>query len=173
MGDFEALGLLEPEPLSASHDVPGFDSGRPSLDIWLREMAPSNQRENYTRTFVVADPQKRVQAYYALCAGMLLRSEAPRALAPHGAPPELPVALLARLAVSVGMQGRGLGRALLANALHRVRVASETIAFRGLLVDALDEDAAAFYRSLGFRPTKLGRLRLVLPMQDILASGKL
>jgi GNAT superfamily N-acetyltransferase len=171
MGDFEKLGLFAPEPLSALHDLSGFTSGRQSLDSWLRDTALLNQRADYTRTFVVADSERRVRGYYALCPGMLLRREAPRAVAPHGAPAELPIALLARLAVNVDLQGQGLGRALLAHALLTVAAASKSIAFRGVVVDALDEEAAAFYRSVGFIPTRIGPLKLILPVQNIVASA--
>ena len=171
MGDFEKLGLFAPEPLAPSHDLSGFTSGRPVLDTWLRETALLNQRADYTRTFVVADGGRKVRGYYALCAGMLLRREAPRSVAVHGSPAELPIALLARLAVSEDLQGRGLGKALLAHALLTVVTASKSIAFRGVVVDALDEKAASFYRSVGFVPTRIGPLKLILPVQNIVASA--
>ena len=133
-------------------------------------MALYNQSANYTRTFVVRDEQLRVRAYYALCAGMILRKEMPRSQRPHGTPNEIPIALLARLAVHEDMHGKGIGRALLANALRNAASASQAVAFRAVVVDALDEEAARFYEKLGFTPTKISPLKLVMPTQDILAS---
>lgn len=170
MGDFESLGLFAPEPLSDSHDHSGFTCGKPLLDSWLSEMALYNQRANYTRTFVVRDAELRVKAYYALCAGMILRRDAPKSVAPHGAPAEIPIALLARLAVHTDLQGKGLGRALLASALRNAASASQAVAFRAVMVDAVDEEAAQFYLGLGFRATKISPLKLLLPMQDVVAS---
>ncbi|MFI0846908.1 GNAT family N-acetyltransferase [Mesorhizobium sp. IMUNJ 23232] len=133
-------------------------------------MALHNQRENYTRTFVVRDAAMEVKGYYALCAGVLFRKEAPKALAKHGAPTELPIALLARLAVHNDVKGNGLGRILLAHALQTTCLAARQVAFRAMVVDALDEEAAKFYRRLHFQETKINPLKLVLPITDILQS---
>ena len=170
MGDFRALGLFAPEPLTDGHDFSDFHCGKPSLDSWLSDMALYNQSANYTRTFVVRDADRRVRAYYALCAGMILRKDMPCAQRPHGTPSEIPIALLARLAVHEGFHGKGLGKALLTNALRNAASASQAVAFRAVVVDALDAEAACFYEKLGFKPTKISPLKLILPTQDILAS---
>lgn len=170
MGDFRALGLFAPEPLTDSHDFSDFRCGKPSLDEWLSDMALHNQSANYTRTFVVRGAKMHVRAYYALCAGMILRKDMPRSQRSHGTPNEIPIALLARLAVHEELHGHGIGKALLANALRNAASASQAVAFRAVVVDALDEDAARFYRKLGFQPTKISPLKLILPTQDILAS---
>lgn len=170
MGEFEELGLFSPELLTPEHRLADFDSGRPALDIWLRDMAMSNQRENYARTFIVRNAAWNVVAYYALCAGMLMRNEAPKAVAKHGAPGQLPVVLLARLAVDQSLQGKGLGRILVGHALQNAVISSRQVAFRAVVVDALDDAAAEFYRRLGFLDTKLDPLKLVLPFRDIQRS---
>lgn len=170
MGDLKALGLFEPEPLSDRHDFSGFSSGRPSLDDWLSDMALYNQRANYTRTFVVCDAEHKVRAYYALCAGMMLRKDSPKIVASHGSPAEIPIALLARLAVHQDLQGKGVGGRLLASALRTAASASQSVAFRAVVVDALDEEAAGFYRKFGFEATRISPLKLIMPTHDILAS---
>lgn len=86
------------------------------------------------------------------------------------APTEIPVALLARLAVSVPHQGNGLGKALLKNALMSVVSAAQLVAFRAVVVHALDEDAEKFYKRHGFQETKNMERRLILPAKDIVAS---
>lgn len=170
MGDFRKLGLFAPEPLAEGHDFSEFTSGRPSLDGWLSDMALYNQRSNYTRTFVVRDQEFRVRAYYALCAGMMMRKDAPKIVAPHGAPAEIPIALLARFAVHKEVQGNGVGSTLLASALRMAASASQAVAFRAVIVDALDEDAARFYLKFGFKPTRISPLKLIMPTHDIVAS---
>ena len=77
-------------------------------------------------------------------------AEVPNALR-RNMPDPLPVVVLGRLAVDHRHQGQGLGQALVADALRRSLAARRLIAVRVLLVHAIDEQAAAFYRSLGFR----------------------
>ncbi|MEQ1950720.1 GNAT family N-acetyltransferase [Mesorhizobium yinganensis] len=173
MGEFGQLGLFSPELLTRDHKVVGFACGRPALDTWLRDMALHNQLENYTRTFVVRNAAMEVKGYYALCAGVLFRKDAPKALARHGSPAELPVALLARLAVHNDVKGNGLGQALLAHALQSACLAARQVALRAIMVDALDEQAAELYRRHHFQETKIGPLKLVLPIADVLASTEL
>jgi predicted N-acetyltransferase YhbS len=167
---FETLDLLAPEPLTAIHDCSEFRCGKTVLDHWLRNLALHNQESHFTRTFVACDRRNRVRAYYALCAGMISRGDLARSQTSHGMPAEAPVALLARLAVHEELHGQGIGRRLLANALRTAAAASPHLAFRGVVVGALDDEAAAFYHRLGFRPTRINKLKLLLPMDDVLAS---
>jgi len=170
MGEFEQLRLFAPEVLTPDHLIDEFDCGRPALDDWLRDMALANQRANYTRTFVVRNASMQVKGYYALCAGILYRKDAPKPLAKHGSPSELPVALLARLAVHDDVKGKGLGRLLLAHALRTACLAARQVAFRAVVVDAIDEDAARFYKRLHFIETRISPLKLALPIDDVLLS---
>jgi predicted N-acetyltransferase YhbS len=74
--------------------------------------------------------------------------------------------VLGRLAVDRRHQGQGLGRALVADALRRSLAARRLIGARALLVHAIDEQAAAFYRSLGFRPSSLNASTLMLQLSE-------
>ncbi|MBW6421263.1 GNAT family N-acetyltransferase [Rhizobium sp. XQZ8] len=160
----------KPVPLEDRHGVSDFDSGKPALDAFLKDMALHNQIQGYTRTFVIADADFRVVGYHSLCAGMISREHAPRQVKGHRAPGEIPVALLARLAVDRRHQGQGLGGELLKNALLAVIATAEVIAFRAVMVHALDEDAERFYLRYGFRQAKGLERTLLLPVKDILAS---
>ena len=71
-----------------------------------------------------------------------------------------------RLAADRRHQGQGLGRALVADALRRSLAARRLIGARALLVHAIDEQAAAFYRSLGFRPSPLSASTLMLQLSE-------
>lgn len=160
-----------PGPLCESHDLTQFDCGVASLNEWLVEYAFRNQTNGYTRTFVVCPSRSsHVVGYYALASGMIVRDEVPRRLIPKPAPREIPIALLARLAVDRRYQGQGVARCLLRSALITAASASETVAFRAVVVDALNDKAAAFYARFGFQPTRMDRLKLMLPIQDIIAS---
>jgi GNAT superfamily N-acetyltransferase len=168
-------GLIErmfrrPAPLADDHIVGDFDSGKPALNAFLKDMALHNQLQGYTRTFVIATDDYHVAGYHSLCAGMISRENAPRQVKGHNAPGEIPVALLARLAVDRRHQGAGLGKALLRNALLSVVSSSQLVAFRAVMVHALDDDAEAFYVKFGFRYAKGLERTLLLPTKDIVAS---
>lgn len=77
--------------------------------------------------------------------------------------------LLARLALDRSLQGQGLGGALLAEALGRVVVVTNTVAARFVVVAAIDERAAAFYEHHGFRRIP-ETFRLVQKVADIAAA---
>lgn len=133
-------------------------------------MALYNQSQGYTRTFVIADQHFNVVGYHSVCAGMIHRSDVSRSVKGSQAPNELPVAVLARLAVSKQHQGRGLGPALLKNALLSVVSAAQLVAFRAVVVHAIDDDAMSFYKKFAFQETKGMDRRLILPAKDIAAS---
>ena len=164
------MGYRKPIPLSEKHVLTDFESGKPSLDAWLKDMALHNQAQGYSRTFVIADEDYNVVGYHAVCAGMIHRSDVSRTVKGHQAPAELPVAVLARLAVSRAHQRQGLGPALLKNALLSVVSASQLVAFRAVVVHAIDDDAMRFYKKYSFQETKGMERRLILPANDIVAS---
>ncbi len=160
----------KPAPLAEHHQTGDFDSGKPALDAFLKDMALYNQQQGYTRTFVIADENYHVAGYHSLCAGMISRDHAPRQVKGHNAPGEIPVALLACLAVDRRHQGRGLGKALLKNALMAVVSTSQLVAFRAVMVHALDDDAEKFYVNFGFRSAKGLERTLLLSTKDVVAS---
>ncbi len=133
-------------------------------------MALYNQEQSYTRTFVIADEKFHVVGYHSLCAGMIHRNDVARSVKGSQAPMELPVAVLARLAVTKEHQGKGLGPALLKNALMSIISAAQLVAFRGVIVHAIDDDAMSFYKKYHFQETKGMDRRLILPARDISVS---
>ena len=80
---------------------------------------------------------------------------------------EIPVILLARLAVDLTEQKRGLGGGLLKDALLRIAGAAEEIGVRAVLVHATDEEAKAFYRRYDFEESPTDPLHLMLLMKDL------
>lgn len=160
----------KPCPIANQHIIEGFSSGKPSLDSWLKEMALHNQEQGYTRTFVIADENFKVVGYHSVCAGMIHRSDVSRSVKGSKAPTEIPIAVLARLAVDAEHQGNGLGKALLRNALMSVVSAAQVVAFRAVIIHALDDEAVTFYKKFGFQETKNMERRLILPTKDIAAS---
>ncbi|MBX7432564.1 GNAT family N-acetyltransferase [Mycobacterium sp. Y57] len=157
------------EHLDAHHDVSTFDSGNEVLDGWFRRHALAAQRMDSARTFV-AVRSGRVVGYFSLTMGSVLRAEAPARLV-RGMPAyPVGMVLLARLAVDRSQQGRGIGAMLLAEALRKAIAAGEVAAARLIVVDAVDEDAAAFYRRYGFVQTPENPLRFYRRMKDVRTS---
>ena len=112
-----------------------------------------------------------IAGYYTLSAAQFLLRDLPeeqRRKLPRY--PAVPGTLLGRLAVDNTVKGRRLGEQLLVDALHRSLRASRDVASVAVVVDALDEGAAAFYERYGFKRFRDTPLRLFLPMKDIEAS---
>jgi GNAT superfamily N-acetyltransferase len=150
-----------PEPLTAAHVLDRFDCGVRDLDDWLQRRALGNQFSGATRCFVATDPEQRVMAYYALAAGAVARADATGTVR-NNMPDPVPVIVLARLAVDRSQQGRHLGAALLQDAVRRVAGISMQVGARALLVHALDERAADFYRHYGFQESPIQPMTLML-----------
>lgn len=150
------------------HDVSRSSSGEEVLDVWLREHAAAASRRGTARTWVWVDDEDRVVGYYALAAHKIAREQVPARIG-RGGPIEIPAVLLARLALTERLRGRGLGATLVADALERVVVVTQTVAARVVVVEALVEPVARFYETLGFRRIP-GSLRLVQKVADIEAA---
>jgi len=158
--------LRRPTPLEKGHGFSDFDCGIASLNDYLRKYAYLNHQNRSARTYV-ATRGERVVGYYTLAAGSVRRDEAPRRVAQGLGQYPVPVILLARLAVDQGEQGRGLGKALLRDAILRALQASDIIGSRALLTHAKDERARAFYSKFGFEPSPVNEFHLYLLMKDI------
>ncbi len=160
--------LSAPEPLAPQHATDGFSSGEPSLDLWLARRAKANQISGATRTFVVSESGS-VVAYYAL-ASSAVAVAATAGRFRRNMPDPIPVVVLARLAVATTHQRLGIGCALFQDAARRVIHAAEAIGIRGLIVHAISDRAAGFYRSLGLGPSPLDPMILMVTLNDLRAS---
>ena len=156
--------LQAPAPLSEQHILDDFDSGVPSLDDWLRHRAWANQVSGASRTYVAADGEQRVVGYYALASGAMALVEAPSRMK-RNMPDPVPMAILGRLAVDRTAQGRGIGVALLQDAVLRVRQAAEIMGIRGILVHAISDAARRFYEHHGFSASRTNPMTLVLSLK--------
>ena len=161
-------GLSRPSPLNAAHDCTRFDSGSPQLDTWLRERALRNQNGGASRTYVACEGV-RVIAFYSLANGAVAHSEAPGRLR-RNMPDPIPVMVLGRLAVDRAFQTRGLGKALLQDAILRTLQAAEIAGIRAILVHAKDDNAQRFYERFGFLASPANPRTLALPLHDASAQ---
>lgn len=158
------MTLSAPQLLIAAHDVSEFDCGHPTLDYWLRQHALLNQERRASRTYVVLK-ERTVKAYYSMAAGSIAHEHATGRIR-RNMPDPVPVALLGRLAVDRSIQGRGYGLGLLKDALSRVVLAADLLAVRGVLVDAIDDEAKRFYVKFGFVASPTLSLRLMITLEQ-------
>ena len=164
------MTLSAPELLTAYHESESFASGVESLDTWLKQRALKNQATGASRTFVVCDG-RRIVAYYALASSAVAVLEATGRFR-RNMPDPIPVVVLGRLVVDHSFQGKGIGRALLRDAACRVIQAADIIGIRALLVQALSAEAKAFYEHIGFDPSSLDPMILMITMADLKAGLK-
>ncbi|MBN9244865.1 MAG: GNAT family N-acetyltransferase [Mesorhizobium sp.] len=159
------MRVAAPEPLAAHHELEAFTSGVDGLDQWLTRRALKNQVSGASRTFVACDG-RRVLAYYALASSAVAVDAAPGRFR-RNMPDPVPVVVLGRLAVDQSLQGSGFGRALVRDAGKRVIQAADTIGIRGLVVHALSMEAKAFYERVGFEPSPLDPMMLLVTLDDL------
>jgi ribosomal protein S18 acetylase RimI-like enzyme len=156
--------------LADEHDLDGFHCGDERLDGWLVRHARASHKADIARTYLALDGA-RVAGYVSLTTGSVRPEEAPRRFA-RGMPGHpLPTILIARLAVARDRQGRRIGSRLLAEALRMAVGASDAVAARLVVVDAIDEAAAGFYRRRwGFVDLPENPLRLYRKIGDVRRS---
>jgi len=159
----------------------GFESGEPALDRYFAEHAVANSRRGIGKAFVLRSPPgapdlPAVIGFYTLSMAALERTALPVSTQKGVPAYPMPVALIGRFAIDRRAQRQGFGRVLLQDALERVLAVSEDIGCFGVLVDAKNGAAVAFYRSTGFEPTapEPGAFpcRMFLPMKTLRGARK-
>lgn len=156
------------ESLGQHHVTEEFDCGEASLNDWLVRRAWPNQIAGFSRTYVIVEGD-RVVAYHAVSSFAVFRADATGRARRQG-PQQIPAVLIARLAVDQRAQGRGLGARLLRHAMQLCVVAAESVGVRMLVVNALSEQAASFYRRFGLEPSPTNLADLMITVNDIMAS---
>lgn len=154
-----------PQPLDPQHDLRNFDCGVAELNNWLKKRAWQNQLSNATRTYVLSK-DGQVVGFHALAAGSVRRDLAISRVR-RNTPEPVPVIVLARLAVAKAQQGQGYGGVFLLDAVQRALSAAKIIGARALLINALDDTAAAFYLHCGFLPSPMAPHLLMATMEDL------
>ena len=157
--------LSAPEPLADHHQLDDFDSGEPSLDDWLKRRALKNQVNGSSRTYVVCEGNA-VIGYYCLAAGAIDHAEAPSAMK-RNRPDPVPVLVLGRLAIHKDHHQKGIGTALLNDAIRRALRASKIAGVTAILVHALSEQARRFYLSRGFIESPVQTMTLCLMLATV------
>lgn len=155
------------EALNDGHKLDGLDCGNDDITAWLRHHAHHAVRQG-TRTYVAVGSENSVVGYFSLAPHLIERNDVTRSLG-RGAPRQIPAILLAKLAIDRRTQGRGFGSELLIVALTTIIEAARAAGGKLVVVDAIDEAAAEFYKRHDFIPVPHNQLRLVQKLSTIAA----
>jgi GNAT superfamily N-acetyltransferase len=159
---------MKPEiaKLAVTHDATDFDCGQVELNEFIRLYALAGQRANISQTYVAVLDQKII-GYHTLTVGDVVYDDAPERLAKGVPRYPIPVVLLARLAVDLQSQNKGLGAALLVDATRRTLQVADIAGVRAMLVHARDETARDFYAHFGFEPFRKDAFVLYSLLKDL------
>ena len=156
------------EPLAKGHERGAFSCGHATLDDFLKKYASQYDRRKLGTTYVaVVEGQPCVLGYYTLAPSHFEFANAPTELLKGLPKHPVPSLLLARLAVDQSERGKGLGRFLLLDAFARCLRVAQEVAFRAIEVEAIDDQAAAFYAKFGFLPFPSDPYHLALPLETV------
>lgn len=158
------------EPLARDHDVSTFDCGSEAQTLWLRDHGLQAHRSDTAKVYVVCSRDTRtVVGYYALASGSVLPQDAPPRMTKGTGRYPVPVLILTRLGVDLTEQGRGLGSALVRDALLQAASVAERVGVRALLIHAEGAHVVDFYRRIdpGFEPSPTDPLHVLLLMKDL------
>ena len=108
-----------------------------------------------------------VVGFYSLAVGSVDPEAAPSRVMKGLARHPVPVILLTRLSVDKAHRRKGLGQALLKDALLRTAQAADIAGIRCLLVHAKDDAARQWYESWEFEPSPTDPYHLFLMLKDL------
>jgi GNAT superfamily N-acetyltransferase len=164
MLDEQEQRLQAPQPVKPDHQLEDFDSGNQELDDWLKKRSLKNEGSGASRTYVLTVGQK-VIAYYCLASGSILNASGPSRVR-RNMPDPIPVIVIGRLAVDRNWQGKGIGYALVRDAVLRTLQAATIAGIRAILVHAISEEAKLFYEKCGFIPSPAAPMTLTITIAD-------
>ena len=154
------------EKLRKEHVLSAFDCGQSDLNTWLQKYALQNQGSSSAQTYVGLINEK-VVGFYSLSVGQVEYAEAPERVQKGLARHPVPIMLLARLAVHKDLQGKGIGKGLLKDAVLRTMQAADIAGIRALAVHAKDDQARRYYEQFDFTSSPTDPLHLLALLKDL------
>jgi ribosomal protein S18 acetylase RimI-like enzyme len=154
----------------AKHDRAAFASGNEKIDAYFRNAVSQDVRRDYAACYVLVEGESgKVAGFYTLTSSSIPVDEIPPALA-RKLPryPRVPAVLIGWLGRDVGFRGQNIGAMLLYDAF--ARIATSPIGAYAIFADAIDDEAAAFYRKHLFIPFAAKPHSLFLPVATALAA---
>lgn len=157
--------LTKPTRLAIEHDLQSFDCEVPSLNNWLKSHARKNDQNGASKTYVVCEGTK-VVGYYCLANSAIDFGNA-TGKTRRNMPNPIPAILIGRLAVDRLWKKRGIGGDLISDAAYRIFNVADIVGVRAVLVQAIDEAAACFYKQFGFTESPIHPLTLMVTLTDL------
>ncbi|MBV8895927.1 MAG: GNAT family N-acetyltransferase [Acidobacteriaceae bacterium] len=169
-----SFSVWHEEPISKRHNRDTFDCGEAALNEFLQRHARKSHEVGGSKTFLaISDAdQETILGYYSLSPASVAYARTPELVRRGLARYEVPAFRLARLAVDLKAQGRGVGGQLLLAAGRRCLLAAAEVGGIALLIDAKNERVAAWYRGYGAVALLDAPLSLLLPLRTIQAALK-
>lgn len=154
----------------AKHDRSRFDCGVEPLNNYLKVMASQQAKKDNTRTFVLEDSNNTsyIIGFYTLTMTPIDLTALPAKLQKKHQSSSSG-GLIARLAIDKRYKGQGLGEWLLIDALQKLLIASDSVAFPVVIVDAKD-GAKQFYERYGFQAFQHSENKLFITIADVRAN---
>lgn len=163
-----SLALFRIELLGPQHDRRQFCSGSAPLNSYFQQQVSQDARRRVTTCFIAINKDQQIAGFHTLASTSIVLTDLPHAIGKKlPRYPSVPAVRMGRLAVDQNFRGKGLGGALLADALARASKAE--IAAFALVVDAKDKVASEFYRHHGFTAFAATPLSLFLPLATVSA----
>jgi predicted N-acetyltransferase YhbS len=159
------MTLQVPEALGTQHLLNEFDCGKAALNDWLLHYARQAQGNVSAKTFVVAD-NDHVAGYFSLTVDQIDSLDTPDRIRKGMGKYPIPVVILARLAVDLAYQGKGLGIGMLQDAISRAMLFVEQAGILSMLTPPIDEVVTMFYTRFGFITSPLQEQQLLLLFKD-------
>lgn len=155
------------------HDRAAFSCGVSQIDNYLKLNAKKGSKADVVRIWVIIDSENKIVGFYGVnmhAIGVVEMPDAYRKKAgKHGF---LPAAFIAMIGVDKTQQGRGIGSALIADALDRIARVSDEIGTCVVVLDVFDDSndemvvrRKTYYEAFGFIPLPDQRLRLFMPIE--------
>jgi GNAT superfamily N-acetyltransferase len=154
------------EKLRRDHPVENFDCGREELNRYLVRYAWQNQQAGAAQTYVGVVGEVIV-GYHTLAVGHVALEDASERLTKGLAKHPVPIMLLARLATDHRWRGKGVGKALLRDAMQRTLQAADIAGIRALAVHAKDQEARRLYEHFDFVPSPTDPMHLFVLLKDV------
>ena len=154
------------------HNRKRFNCGIEPLNNYLNIMANQQAAKDNTRTFVLEDntrPSHIIGCYTLTMTSLDLTSLPAKLQKKHKSVHS--AGLIARLAVDKRFAGQGFGEWLLIDSLKKLLIASDSVAFPLVVIDA-KEGAIDFYKKFGFSPFINIPDKLYMSISDIRISLK-
>ena len=158
------------ELLDNTHNRTSFDCGNEYLNRYLQQTARQHNQKGISRTFVLTDTAsekpKIIIGFFSLSLCEVRSEKLPPSLAKKY-PLTVPGVKLARLAVDINWQVKGIGKILMIEAMDRALTIADNVGVVGLFVDAKDEKAKNYYTRYGFISLEDKPLEMFLPLATI------